>query len=784
MELISLKLQNFKRYKNKEFNFKNGFTGIVGKNGSGKSTIFESIRFALFGSTQTKKELLKNSLVYKDTLKVELEFVFDEKNYLIIREYRGSSNKAVANIYENSELKASDVKSVNLFIKELIKMDEKAFLSTVFSSQKELMKLSVMNKEERKSMIRELLGFEKIDKVQKSIKEKSRDLKIEIESFNSILMSKEEENEKLESIKNIQKEIENLKENISKKEKEEEEILSIIELATEDINIMSEKRDKKKDKENQEKLWKNDILNQEKALLEKEKALEKIEEKEKEYEQNSHYQKEYEDIEKEINKLNIIKSQEIHKKRVEEKDKKLEKKYNDLLAKKEKLENQKIDIKEIDYQKLVTTNQINVLENLQKKLNEKERNLNDRIKEKETRSKDLITKLEKIERLGKKAICPTCNRPLEKEYDEVVDSLRQDVLKIKSNELDVLNYTLYQINEKLKKVEESLYLEGKIKEDLQQQESEYKTQITELKSLEKELMSILEDINENKLSLKDISNVEFNEEEYQNKKDLYEDLKQKRDDLIKLKTEISKKANFIDEKEKIQENLEEIKESLEESEKIKIDFEEEDYKNLNKQLAENRDKKEKILKEIYKFNSEKSSKNRDIKNINEKLEENKKQKTKILNLQKDFDDYKKLDVIVKDFKNRLNSKISPMITKKATYLFLKITDGKYSKLEIDDDFDIYIYDNGEKYKIERFSGGEIDLANLVLRIAISQTIMEMNSSTQISFLAFDEIFGSQDEERREMILRAFYEIKEQFREIFVISHEADIKDKFDNLIEL
>jgi len=784
MELISLKLQNFKKYKNREFEFKNGFTGIVGKNGSGKSTIFEAIRFALFGSTQTKKELLKNSLTPKENLKVELEFVFESKDYVIVREYRGASNKATASIKENDELKASDVRSVNQFIKELIKMDEKAFLSTVFSSQKELMKLSLINSDERKSMIRKLLGFDKIDKIQKEIKEKIKETKIKIDSFNSNLMSEEVEQQKLESIKKMKEEILTLQNELEKEKKEEEIIKSKIDEIEKNQKIMEQNRDKKQKLDNQKNIIKNDISHNEKLLKEKENLLQEIAKKEEIYQKDSHYKNEYESLKLELDELNRIKGKAQNRKIFENKDKELREEYSKLLEKKEKLKSELIDKKELESQKLVTENQISVLGNFQKNMLQKEQELIQKIAENQAKSDELLGKLNKIKRLGKEAICPTCNRPLEKEYDDVVNSFQKDINQINNEKLDALNYTLYKIKEKLKKLEESLYLENKILKELQENESKYKDQLREIDSLEEKRKFLLKDIEENGLLLKDNLNVEFNEKEYEEKKALFEKLKQKRDELLKLETEISKKEKIQKECEKLENELKEFKNSLTKLENEKIEFNEEEYQKTKEDIKSLRIDKENRQKNIYEIEKEKLNRNSAIEKINEEIEENQKQKDKIVKLQNDFTDYEKLDVFTKSFKNRLNSKVAPMITQKATYLFSKITDGKYAKLEIDDNFDIYIYDNGDKFLIDRFSGGEIDLANLVLRIAISQTIMELNSATQISFLAFDEIFGSQDEARREMILKAFYEIKEQFREIFVISHESDVKEGFENVIEL
>ncbi len=52
------------------------------------------------------------------------------------------------------------------------------------------------------------------------------------------------------------------------------------------------------------------------------------------------------------------------------------------------------------------------------------------------------------------------------------------------------------------------------------------------------------------------------------------------------------------------------------------------------------------------------------------------------------------------------------------------------------------------YSIDCFSGGEVDLVNLVLCIAISKTLSKLSGSGGVGCLAFDELFSSQGEERR------------------------------------
>jgi len=173
----------------------------------------------------------------------------------------------------------------------------------------------------------------------------------------------------------------------------------------------------------------------------------------------------------------------------------------------------------------------------------------------------------------------------------------------------------------------------------------------------------------------------------------------------------------------------------------------------------------------------------DIKQREEKIKENQLFGRQIQELEEQRKYLEKLDLVMSDFKVHLIGRIRPALSRITRELVGEMTEGKYSEIELDQNYDIYIYEQGQKFGLERFSGGEKDLANLCLRLAISLLITQ-SAGTEFSFIVLDEIFGSQDQQRKENILKALGNLRNRFRQIFLITHIDDIKDHVESLLHV
>lgn len=134
--------------------------------------------------------------------------------------------------------------------------------------------------------------------------------------------------------------------------------------------------------------------------------------------------------------------------------------------------------------------------------------------------------------------------------------------------------------------------------------------------------------------------------------------------------------------------------------------------------------------------------------------------------------------LIRDYTDYLLQVVRDRIEEEAGRVLAEITDGRYNTVMLDDDFTVLVHDLGDDYPADRFSGGEQDDIAIALRIALSRFLAEVNEMHDSTFLIFDEIFGSQDEERRSNLLRALRTQEAHFPQIILISHITEVQDEF------
>ena len=143
--------------------------------------------------------------------------------------------------------------------------------------------------------------------------------------------------------------------------------------------------------------------------------------------------------------------------------------------------------------------------------------------------------------------------------------------------------------------------------------------------------------------------------------------------------------------------------------------------------------------------------------------------------------HQELDRALGDLRTDLNAALRPDLSELASSFLRDLTNGRYTDLELDENYAATLLDDGDPKVV--ISGGEEDVSNLALRLAISQMIAE-RAGQPLSLLILDEIFGSLDDERRAAVLHLLRTLADRFPQVILITHVDSVRDGFDRVIRV
>jgi len=138
----------------------------------------------------------------------------------------------------------------------------------------------------------------------------------------------------------------------------------------------------------------------------------------------------------------------------------------------------------------------------------------------------------------------------------------------------------------------------------------------------------------------------------------------------------------------------------------------------------------------------------------------------------------------------------PQIEEKANELLDRLSDGQMSirfvtqteykdkrRDDLRETLDIQISDSAGIRAYEMYSGGEAFRVNFAIRLALSK-ILAQRKGARLQTLVIDEGFGSQDTLGRQRLVEAINLVKNDFAKILVITHLDELKDAFPTRIEV
>ncbi|HVO77836.1 MAG TPA: SbcC/MukB-like Walker B domain-containing protein, partial [Methanomassiliicoccales archaeon] len=388
----------------------------------------------------------------------------------------------------------------------------------------------------------------------------------------------------------------------------------------------------------------------------------------------------------------------------------------------------------------------------------------------------LKAKLKEVSALGPESQCPTCERRMGEQHEHLTSKLEKELAdktaerKALEEDRRALEEGVVQLIRRKKALEERRAKHASDREKevgLASRITGWKEQVSE-RSLERDRLAVRSN---------EIGSVSFDEDAYKTLKSRLIVLKQSADAHHALSAQLQRLPSLETDERAAREALAAAKESADKATKAMaaIGYKEGELENAQSSVDAATTAAMTKSKEIAAKRAELAAKLSEIGGLKRQLEELRSCEERASECSARYEQQIALSDVMRDFKSEVIARITPALSEIASGLFSELTDGKYAGLELNDEYDIEVLDAGKKYELARFSGGEADLANLCLRLAISKLISERAGSA-LNFLILDEIFGSQDQERKRNIVTAFNQLSKQFSQILLITHVEDVKD--------
>src|SRR5258705_382280 len=187
MRLSRLRLRHFRQHADTTIEFDRGLTGIIGPNGSGKTTILEGIAWALYGTPAvrgTREGIRSLRAPARARVQVELDFELAGHRYQVSR----SLTSAELYLDGASTPIANSVSGVTDLLRRRLGMTQQEFFNTYFTGQKELSVLAAMGPAERAQFLSRVLGYERLRGAQALVRERRNVIKGELSGIQSAML--------------------------------------------------------------------------------------------------------------------------------------------------------------------------------------------------------------------------------------------------------------------------------------------------------------------------------------------------------------------------------------------------------------------------------------------------------------------------------------------------------------------------------------------------------------------------------------------------------------------
>ena len=784
MRLNSLQLTNFRQHADTRIEFDLGLTGIIGPNGAGKSTVLEAIAWALYGQSAVRgtRDSIRNVRAGpRAPVRVELDFDLSGHRYRVVR---GLSN---AELYLDggSEPIATTITDVSDLLARRLGMTRAEFFHTYFTGQKELSVMAAMAPSERAQFLSRVLGYDRIRTAQGLAREKRKLLAAEIAGVKSGMPDAQQVESMLKESATRRKDAEKRRKAAATVHQKAEESLAII---TPQWEAAQRARDALQQLLSDLRLAQQvaDALGRDSERLARE--LEGVAVARTELEAIAVQLAPLNEVMDEYRMLDALAREEGRRRTLAESLHALSDELTALRTRQSALASAAAT--QEDYAALLKTRNTALdaaTTTLEAKRTEWVRDRQEAITKRDAlrlQYHDVKTHRDRIVDLGEDGMCPTCQRVLGDHFRAVHDSLEEqlETITVDGRYFTTRLEQLEGMEAGFKELEEQRNAMRQEVAELERALARSQTASQELGVLGRELSLKEQRHDQLATELRGIPSG-FDERRYA-------ELERELDRLSPLNEQATRLGARVDREPALRAEHDVLARQLGEArDRVTVltaryeetRFSEEDLQRQRQEYEEavallrraELDLQAATLDEQRAADAAATAERARL-----ELERARELQAKLEAERRVHDE---LDRAYSDLRNDLNLQLRPELSDLAADFLDVLTDGRYAELEIDDDYNVIILEAGIAKPV--ISGGEEDLLNLVLRLAISQMIADRSGQT-FALLVLDEIFGSLDVDRRLRVVGLLRRLLSRFEQIIVLTHIEDTRDDMDHKIQI
>ena len=784
MRLHRIRLVNFRQHSDTEIEFGPGITAVVGPNGAGKSTLLEALAWAFYGNQAargSRDTIRRFSAPARSKVRVEVDFGLGAHEFRVVR---GIYN---AELFQDGQQEAiaNSQQEVSKRVVRILGMTHDEFFNTYFTGQKELAVMANLGPADRSRFLSRILGYDKLKLAQDKLRKTRSELRSELAGLERGLGDKEELIAELEGAK---RRLEDEDSNVQRTTEALERAKVMLDVDGPEWTRMVAVRESVLSLDSEMRIAERDVG----------EAQREFERLDKELAQALAARSHLEDIAPELARIQPL-SEELERLEQEAQASGRKRALSGQLGEIEKhrraLAARLMEIHDAPKQLEIARKELKELrETLRESEGKAEKASTAWIRDKQDaetkrqtlrdRYRDLQSRRERIVEAGSGGECPTCTRPLGSEYEGVLEKLDRQLEEIEIDgtyftrrveqlakeppELRDKREALANANRNYETAVERVAMCDNSVREKDQAESEERESQRRKEGLEREIADLpdLYDIERHEIVRKELR--------------LLEPIKQRGAEL-KVKAAVAE--SLVERAESAENAVSEVEDRFRRVKKLLENFGYSDE--LFARARESYERAEAASREaelqLASVEGDQKAARTAVEMAERRVRARDERSVRVDHIKSDLRLHDDLDDALQDLRLELNATMRPEIAERASAFLSDLTDGRYDELELDDQYRVLVVENGLPKSV--ISGGEEDLVNLVLRLAISQMVAE-RAGQPLSLLVLDEVFGSLDENRRHNVVELLRRLTGRFPQVILITHIESVKEGVDRVLRV